>query len=373
MGKGTHEDVSLLILHLGIQHTYDEIYEEAKKIVPNADIIGCSGAGVIGKEGPEESTFAIALMAIKGKEVHVSHVDEIDGRNLREKARNLAASVKGKSQDINMLYYIGNGIDVSNDKVIEGIEEIFGQDITIFGCTSADTMKAKVNYQFMNMNTLQKGAILVGFSDPSLEVFTGATHGFVPKEDTRMEVTKSDANQIIEIDNKPATSVLTDKLKVLENADLGMIIPIGALAEELPDEMQEQYHNRMILRVITRKDDDGSFYSTTEVPQGKVLYLTDRDEDAIFQGTDRLAKEIAEKASNRKPVAVFHADCGARGKLRGAKVLKEEIANRMQEPVNQGDSSVPWLGIYGFGEFAKIGNKNVYHNYTTSLYAIYRK
>ncbi|MFM8431488.1 MAG: hypothetical protein ACKOA1_01710 [Bacteroidota bacterium] len=31
-----------------------------------------------------------------------------------------------------------------------------------------------------------------------------------------------------------------------------------------------------------------------------------------------------------------------------------------------------WLGMYGFGEFARLGGKNEYHNYTSALYVIYR-
>jgi hypothetical protein len=29
--------------------------------------------------------------------------------------------------------------------------------------------------------------------------------------------------------------------------------------------------------------------------------------------------------------------------------------------------------MYGFGEFARLGGNNTYHNYTTAIYAIYRK
>jgi hypothetical protein len=28
--------------------------------------------------------------------------------------------------------------------------------------------------------------------------------------------------------------------------------------------------------------------------------------------------------------------------------------------------------MYGFGEFARLGGRNEYHNYTTAIYALYR-
>jgi len=75
----------------------------------------------------------------------------------------------------------------------------------------------------------------------------------------------------------------------------------------------------------------------------------------------------------RKPIAVFHADCLARGRFLFNRVLKEELVSRMQYPFNSNGICPPWLGMYGFGEFARLGGKNTYHNYTTALYTIYRK
>ena len=45
----------------------------------------------------------------------------------------------------------------------------------------------------------------------------------------------------------------------------------------------------------------------------------------------------------------------------------------MQFPFYNAGQCPPWLGMYGFGEFARLGGENTYHNYTTALYAIYRK
>ena len=53
------------------------------------------------------------------------------------------------------------------------------------------------------------------------------------------------------------------------------------------------------------------------------------------------------------------------------KIVKDEIIEKMQEPLMK-DGKVPWLGMYGFGEFTKINGKNLFHNYTTSIYALVR-
>jgi hypothetical protein len=52
--------------------------------------------------------------------------------------------------------------------------------------------------------------------------------------------------------------------------------------------------------------------------------------------------------------------------------MKEELVERMQFPLSGDDGVPPWLGMYGFGEFARLGGANTYHNYTTALYVLYR-
>jgi small ligand-binding sensory domain FIST len=92
----------------------------------------------------------------------------------------------------------------------------------------------------------------------------------------------------------------------------------------------------------------------------------------MFADLDKMVKSLVERCRGRKPVAVFHADCAARGRWSFNRVLKDEIVRRMQYPLIQ-DTDVPWLGLYGFGEFALLGGRNTFHMYTTSLFIILKK
>ena len=92
----------------------------------------------------------------------------------------------------------------------------------------------------------------------------------------------------------------------------------------------------------------------------------------MFADLDKMVEQIIERCKGRKPYAVFHADCAARGRWSFNRVLKDEIIQRMQYPLIQ-DTNVPWLGIYGFGEFSQLGGKNRFHMFTTSLFVILKK
>jgi small ligand-binding sensory domain FIST len=102
------------------------------------------------------------------------------------------------------------------------------------------------------------------------------------------------------------------------------------------------------------------------------LWLTVRDEERIFNDMDRMMAQMVDRIAGRELVAVFHADCLARGRFLFNRVMKEELVGRMQFPLARDGQVPPWLGMYGFGEFARLGGANTYHNYTTALYAICR-
>jgi hypothetical protein len=365
------DSCDLVIIHASLGHNFNELLDETKRLAPNAEVVAASCCGIVGKEGVSESMKDIAIMAIKGKEFGLSWVPGIYGENSYEKAREMAEDLCRKQPDTRFIYLMAPGIDIANDRCIEGIESVFGPDITIFGATSADNMKGVVSYQGVAGQVFEHAAFMIGFADPALEVKTQATHGFVAIGEP-LTVTRSEGHYIYELNGKPAWTEFTSRLGLDPSMTCGDSIPVGALAEKLSPELAMEYGNDHILRVVTSHDGETMLYATT-CKTGTELWLTIRDEPLIFNEMDHMVKEMDSSMKGRKPIAVFHADCLARGRFLFNRVLKEELVSRMQYPFSRNGECPPWLGMYGFGEFARLGGKNCFHNYTTALYTIYRK
>ncbi len=366
----SYEDCDLVILHASIGHNFSELIQQAKLMAPHAKILAASCCGVVGREGVSESMKDIALMAVKGKEFSVAHVDGIYGHNSYEKTLEMANALKKQSPDITMIYFLASGIDIANDLCIKAFESVFGSDVTIFGATSSDNMKGFISFQAVDDKVYEHAAYAVGFSDPTLTIDTQATHGFIAVGEP-LVVTKSTGHIIEEFNGNPAWQEYTKRLGLPETATCGDSIPVGALGEKLSPLLAKEYGNNHILRVVTKHDGNNMFYST-QCPVGTELWLTKRDEELIFSEMDRMVKDMNARANGKKPVAVFHADCLARGRFLFDRIIKEELVSKMQNPFYTDGNCPPWLGMYGFGEFAKLGGKNEYHNYTTALYVIYR-
>jgi hypothetical protein len=367
-------DCDLIIFYTTIGHNFKDLLSEARRIFPKAEIVGCTGAGVIGREGPSESMRALAVMAVKGERKNFSVVAKESLLNPTtfdsfENAVEMAKELKSKALDINMIHFLPSFLVVPV-RAIEGVEAVFGPDVPIFGAVSGDNMKGITSFQFYNDRVLEGGAVAVGFADPELEIITKANHGF-EIFGAPFEVTRADFPFIKEINGQPAWKFFTDTLDFPETVEIAKIGPLIQIAEKLPPELEEEYGSEFMLRNLSAKGEDGSLITLSpELCQaGKELWLARRDEQGIFKGVDRLVEKIIKICNGRKPLAVFQADCVLRGRLSLDRVLKDEIVNRIQEPISR-DNDVPWLGMYGFGEFTQLGGRNHIHFFTTSIYCI---
>jgi len=371
---GIPADCGVFIINSSLGHKLDKLGEALSKRVPNANIVGCSSSGVIGREGVGESMTDMALMAVSGpaNEHGVAGVTEIYSHNSYEKGLELAKKLKERVPNLNSMYLLCPGIDINNGLVLKAMHEVFGKEITIFGGTSSDNMRGLINFQYCAGVIDEHLAWAVGFADPTLKAITRATHGFTAYG-TPLTVTKAAGNKIIEFDGKPAWSEFTKRLSLADTSLCGDTIPVGALAEKLPDDLVEEYGNTHILRVITKYDADGSIYYPVSCEEGLQVWLTNRDEELIFAEQRRSLEYMQEQMGDKKPVAIFQTDCLARGRFLFNRVVKDELIAMMQTYLEDKQGEVPaWLGMYGFGEFAKLGNNNVYHNYSTALLALCR-
>lgn len=364
------ESPSVLLFNASVGHNFNEMIEQARLLEPNAHILAASCCGVVGREGVSESMKDMALMAITGEEYAIAGSNQIYGYNSYEESRKMALHLQAQKKGITMIYFLASGIDINNTECIRGFEEVFGPEVTLFGATSSDNMKGYVSYQSFGNEVMEHGAFALAFCDPTLSIDTQATHGFLAIGEP-LTVTKSHGNIIEEFDGKPAWPTFLARLGLPETADCGNSIPVGALAELLSNHDAKEYGNKHILRVVTKHDGDKIYYATS-CPKGTQLWLTVRDEELIFSEMNRMVNTMTERAKDKKPIAVFHADCLARGRYLTNRVLKEELVFQMQTPFYSNGVCPPWLGMYGFGEFARLNGKNTYHNYTTALYVIYR-
>ncbi|MCX6253923.1 MAG: FIST C-terminal domain-containing protein [Bacteroidia bacterium] len=365
-------DCDLIIINTALGHNFKELLSEAHSLSPNAQIVGCSCCGVIGKEGPNESIKALAIMAIKGPktEFTVSGSDSSILSDPYNSGVQLAWDLKNKNPEINLILLYPSGMLYDYDKIIAGIESVFGPDVPIVGGVSIDG-KLITDFQFFDEKVVEKSAVIVGFADPSIELISQATLGS-DVIGSPLEVTRSEDNHVFELDGKNAWECLMDKLGMPLSTSVWDVMTVAALATEIPGKSYEEYDSRYRIVGGLIPEADGSLFTSGPSPAGTKLWLARGNEKKVFDGADQMMTRILKRLEGRNPVAVFHSDCSGRGKALFNRIMKDELINRLQYPICKGEN-IPWLGIYGGGEFTPLGGKNQMLLYTSSLYVLAKR
>jgi hypothetical protein len=368
-------DCDLIIIHSSIGHNFEELLGEACRLAPSAQIAGCTGAGVIGAEGPNESMKALAVMAVKGPktEFAIAATGSLPGEAPVQQAYDVARALRHSNPHIRHIYFLPPWGEVYiPSRTIESIESVFGPEVSIFGGTSTDNMKGISSFGFLDDQILEKGTVMIGFADPSLHLYCQASHGMKVLKGTAYEVTRLRDEWILELNGQPAWKLILSALGLPENASMMEAFVLGFLATEFPEDMREAFGYDYYLTSIWGDPEAGSIISLIEMEEGMVFYLAKRDEELMFRGVDRIAHRIRDHVKGKTPVAVFQSDCLIRGRLSFNRDLKDELLKRMQIPIC-GDNRLPWLGFYASGEFSRIGGKNGWNGFTSTICMLYRK
>lgn len=368
-------DCDLIILYSAMGHNFKELLSEAKKLSSGTQIAGCTGAGIIGTEGSNESMKSLAVMVIKGpkSEFAIASEESMVGKDPYIVARNLSLEIKNRNPEINIIHFLPSGLDVwPAEKALEGIESVFGPKIPVFGGSAYDNMKGISCFHFLDDKVMERGAVMIGFADPTLQIYSQASHGANVLEGMPFEVTKADSNRIIQINGQPAWKYITKTLGVPETSQVMDILVISLFAVEIPEQYRKDHGTSYFIRGLMGIDEDNSLIFPTRCPVGTRLYLAKRDEKLMFESVDHMAQRISDHMKNKNIAAIFQADCAVRGRYSFNRILKEEIINRIQFPIC-GGQKIPWLGLYSAGEWAMIGGKNWMPQFTTTISILYRE
>ncbi|MFM7635966.1 MAG: FIST signal transduction protein, partial [Cyanobacteriota bacterium] len=340
-----HGQPGTVLLCSGYGHDLRELDQVLRTACPGTRVLATSCAGVIGRDGPGESIHDIALMGLHGDGFRVSHVHGVNGDGAHACGAALARGLLGTPLPVRMVVLMACGPDLAGDGLISGIESVLGSDVVIFGATSTDPMRGAATFMVLEGERVQQAAFAVGIWDPSLVVESGATHGFMAI-DPPLQVTRARGNRVHQLDGRPAWARYLERLGLEPEAGLAATLAIGALAEALSPEQAAAYGNDHILRAVTDHcPEDGALTCSATLREGQNLWLTLRDERRIFDDTDRLLQRMVSSHPGRSPVAVFHADCLARGRRLFDRVMKEELVHRMQHPLCGSLGVPPWLGL----------------------------
>lgn len=371
-GDTLPQENTLIIVTITMGLKLKAVYEAINKRIPQAQVLGNTAMAVVSKDGSGESMHEISLLAIVGpeEECRFATINGITVENSHEKGKALATKLAETMSTVHFAYLITPCTEVDPPSLLEGVTSVLSNDTLVFGGVASDTGKGLTSFQSCNNEAEEHLAYIVGFADPSLKALTRASHGFVAYGNP-LTVTKASGKSILELDGGPAIPVYLSHIEGDPTKDMNAALSFGAMGEELEPALAEEYGNSHILRLAVSYDNETLTYPRA-IKEGTKIWYTSRDEDRIFNELKSALEGMTADIGGGKPVAVFQTDCLARGRLLFDSVSKDELLDLLYNSFSTDGNKPAWLGMYGMGEFARLGGKDVFHNYTTAVMVFYR-
>lgn len=273
--------------------------------------------------------------------------------------------MEGKHAFTNPAFIIASGwLHIDGEKIISGIMEGFGQEVTVFGGMAGDDLAMQGPLVFTNKQGAVNGLLALVMDENKIEINGIATCGWKPIGTTKT-VTKSEGNIVYTIDDKPALDMVMKYLglDIEFGAENDVLTNIGAY---YPLQLERENVAPVMRTAMWGNKADRSLICAGTVPQGsKVRFSLPPDFDAIEQVVAE-CKEVQNERQHEADALIMFS-CISRHLSFGI-LMKEEIEQVQQV------WDAPMVGFFSYGEFgrSKTG-KHEFHNNTCCLVALKEK
>jgi hypothetical protein len=348
---------SLLMVFASRAYQASLIFTELQSFFPNCPFLGCSTAGEIYSNGPDDES--IALVALAGISASVALGDPIyaDGYAAgRQLVRQLPCT-EGR-----LLLLLSDGLVGDGAALVRGVRESLLPQIPIIGGAAGDDSRFQRTEIYLN-GQHHSGRVAAACLSGDFSFGLGVRHGWEPVG-LPVRVTKSQGNRLLEVNGIPAIRLYeeyfgeyTERLRTQPLARLAIYYPLG-----LPVQSSSEYLLRAPLSVET----DGSIRLTAEIPEGANVRLMIGSVDSALKAARIATLEALSQMKGRPPRLAMVFSGVARRNLFGLKSSEEvQLVQDILGP------AVPVAGFYGYGEFAPLEGTDAcaacFHNETMAI------
>lgn len=364
-GKTTAEIKTILEANMadGFQPTLAIVFIEADnereaiaKLLSekNIAIFGCSTGSNFTDGEIENDTIVIMLLDVNPSFFKVVLKESIDN-STKNTAEEIGKAAK-EAFDQPAFLVVSGGLAADGDEIIDGIENVCGKGVTIFGGLAADGLKLVRTYVFTNDELTDKGLLALIFDETKISLNGMAIGGWRPVGMDRI-ITKSDGNVVYSIDNEPALDFIS-RYSGLKNLDTDNAMNF-LIASNFQLQLKRENKHSVMRTPMQANKEDRSIIFAGGVPQGSRVRLCLLPG---FEVIDAALKEFAEyKNEQQDTEAMILFSCAGRQLTLGPYV-SEEISGIKDI------WDAPLAGFFCYGEIGRVEKqKHEFHNMTCSL------
>ncbi|HYM92640.1 MAG TPA: FIST N-terminal domain-containing protein, partial [Chitinophagaceae bacterium] len=318
-------------------------------------VFGVSSFGQFIDKDHDTDSIAMMLLEIK-PEYFKMEFFETGNSSTKEIAK--AIGEKGKKFFNKPAFIIASGgIKTDGEKIIEGIQEAAGKDVTIFGGLAASDFKIMETFVFTNGKISDNGLLAIILNEEKISVRGYATGGSQPVG-IYHTITKSEGNIVYTIDDQPAIDLVL-RYCGKGNDELKSEIDMLNIASYFQIQLDRGNASPIMRTPMFANLDERSLVFAGSLPQGSKVKFSILPG---FEVVDNLVAEFTEYSKNAGNAdAVILFSCAGR-EIAFGPYMSDEI-DRLNKIWNS-----PMIGLFSFGEIGRgQDGKYEFYNMTCSL------
>ncbi len=369
-------DLAVVFLTSGVHAEGYRVLHAIRRVTGARVLVGCSGAGVLTErmevepgtppvrperapgEAPRElpeGEHAVAVLVVRGESVIAAPV-LVDGQEGlgAEAGAKVGKEIAPAVAEGGCLLILPDPIGLDPRSLLEGVADALGFLPVLGGVTAGPPF-----FELVNANLTRGGMASLALS--GVEPVIGVAQGCQPIGEPYV-ITRAEGNVISELGSRPAVDILKEAVLSLDNGET-RIRRAGVFAGLAVDPARSPLARGdfLVRNLVSVDRQSGAVAVAGPVRVGQTFQFQIRDAQAAREDLEATLLGVKGRLAGRKPLFGCYFNCVGRG--RGLYGVSDHdvtlIARRL------GD--FPLVGFFGNGEFAPIGRKNLFHNYTGAL------
>ncbi len=315
----------------------------------NIDTIGCTTAGEIVDDNIFENSMSLMLLNLPENSFHAAYY-ATDKSDLNEIGQQIAELAKEKFDRSSILVYIG-GLGTDGESLVGGIKSKSPANIEIFGGMGADNFRMQSVEVFFKDKAHPSG-IAVLILDADKVKTSGKTFSGWNELGIEHQITKSEGNNLYEIDGKPALQMFkryfSDILFERTSEDLFQFAGI------YPLKINNDNGTHTLRSILMMNEKTQALILAGGVEEGAKFKFCPTPNLSVV---DTTIDQFAEFAKDKDPDAVILNSCAGRHLAFGP-MFEEEI-ERIYALWQK-----PSIGLMSYGEIgnSESGKECEFHN-----------
>lgn len=328
-------DTLVLIFGASRLDGLDETIQTIRQAYPQSHIVGCSSAGEILETSIYDESLSVAVVKFEGTRLKVVSAESQDPDAGQELARQL------DGEHLKSVFVLSDGLNVNGTTLSQSFRQALPEGVIVTGGLAGDGSSFERTWVIEGDHAVSNRVVAVGFYGEHVRVNFGCEGGWDTFGPER-SVTRSEGNQLFELDGKPALDVYKRYL-----GDLAEGLPGNALLFPLSIQRTEA-EQALVRTILAVNHEDHSMTFAGDIPQGSTARLMRCNLDRVIDGASEASMKIKPRQGN--PSLSIAISCVGR-----RLILKHRAEEEVEGVLNNLPQGTRQIGFYSYGELSPKG------------------